>query len=201
MKYAILLLLTTIISFSTFSVSAQDYYSVGAGASFWNQTHNSDELEGGSEPGPMVFGTIGREYGSSYRLELDLQYSRNQVHGINDPDNGFKSTGDGNVIDGVGLFMNGAYDFRPGKNFRPYVIAGAGVMYLKVSESGNADTPLDDDSFTYGAQVGFGARFDVTKSIRVDLGARQIFAASTKLDGLNSEYDTTTFTLAAVMKF
>ena len=199
-KYTILLTLVPALSLTTPAI-AEDYVSAGAGASFWNQTHNSDELEGGSEAGYMVGVALGREYGDSYRAEFELSYRRNNVHGINDPDNGLKSTGDGNIIEGIGLFLNAAYDFRPSKSARPYVMAGPGVMYLKVSDDDGAKHPLDDNATTFAFQFGFGVRFYLFDDLRADIGARKMFTSTTDIEDLNANYDTTTFTAAVVMKF
>ena len=68
---------------------------------------------------------------------------------MNDPDNGKKSSGDGNILQGAALFLNVAYDFRAGKSIRPYIMAGPGVIYLKVSEDDDPVTSLDDSSTTY----------------------------------------------------
>lgn len=180
---------------------AQDYIALGGGASFWNQTHNSDELEGGSEAGYLVSLAWGREYENSYRAELEFSFRQNNVHGINDPDNGKKSTGDGNILQGAALFVNAAYDFRAGKSIRPYIMAGPGVIYLKVSDDDDPETPLDDSSTTYAFQIGLGARFDVTENLRGDIGIGQMITATTDLENLHTNYDTTTITAALIMAF
>ena len=180
---------------------AQDYIALGGGASFWNQTHNSDELEGGSEAGYLVSLAWGREYENLYRAELEFSFRQNNVHGINDPDNGKKATGDGNILQGAALFVNAAYDFRAGKSIRPYIMAGPGVIYLKVSDDDDPETPLDDSSTTYAFQIGLGARFDVTENLRGDIGIGQMITATTDLENLHTNYDTTTVTAALIMAF
>ena len=199
--YATSLILAFPLSLITLPAEAEDYVAIAGGASFWNQTHNSDELEGGSEPGYMVNLALGREYGNSYRAELELSFRHNNVHGINDPDNGNKSSGDGNIIEGTGLFINGAYDFRPGKSIRPYIMAGPGVMHLKVSDDDGAKYPLDDNSTIFGFQAGFGARLNFTENLRGDIGVRQMYTDTTDLENLHTNYDTTTFTAAVGMNF
>ena len=196
-----LLILVPALCCITLPAVAEDYISFGGGASFWNQTHNSDELEGGSEPGYLANIALGREYENSYRAEFELSFRQNNVHGINDPDNGKKSSGDGNILQGAALFLNVAYDFRAGKSIRPYIMAGPGVIYLKVSEDDDPVTSLDDSSTTYAFQVGFGARFKFTENIRGDIGVGQMITATTDLEDLHTQYDTTTVTVAVVMKF
>ena len=195
------LVIVIMLCLTTVPAVAQDYIALGGGASFWNQTHNSDELEGGSEAGYLVSLAWGREYENSYRAELEFSFRQNNVHGINDPDNGKKSTGDGNILQGAALFVNAAYDFRAGKSIRPYIMAGPGVIYLKVSDDDDPETPLDDSSTTYAFQIGLGARFDVTENLRGDIGIGQMITATTDLENLHANYDTTTITAALIMAF
>ena len=179
----------------------EDYVALGGGASFWNQTHNSDELEGGSEPGYLVSLALGREYENAYRAEIELSFRQNNVHGINDPDNRKKSSGDGNILQGTALFVNVAYDFRAGKSIRPYIMAGPGVIYLKVSDDDDPEIPLNDSATTYAFQIGFGARFNVTDEVKGDIGIGQMMTATTDLQDLHTNYDTTTITAAVIMTF
>ena len=195
------LVIVIILCLTTVPAVAQDYIALGGGASFWNQTHNSDELEGGSEAGYLVSLAWGREYENLYRAELEFSFRQNNVHGINDPDNGKKATGDGNILQGAALFVNAAYDFRAGKSIRPYIMAGPGVIYLKVSDDDDPETPLDDSSTTYAFQIGLGARFDVTENLRGDIGIGQMITATTDLENLHTNYDTTTVTAALIMAF
>lgn len=177
----------------------ENYSILGGGANFWWNTHNTDELEGGSEPGYLAYFAIGRAYDKGYRAEIELSYRRNNVHGINDPDNDFKSTGDGNIISGIGLFVNIAYDFSAGNYFTPYLMAGPGMLYLSAKDDDGAENPLNDETMTYGLQVGGGLRFLIKDNVLGGIGLRHMFTLSTDLDGLNTEYDTTALVISLVM--
>ena len=71
-----LLILVPALCCITLPAVAEDYISFGGGASFWNQAHNSDELEGGSEPGYLANIALGREYETHIAQNLNFRSDR-----------------------------------------------------------------------------------------------------------------------------
>ncbi len=195
-----LLLAVTLMAFGS-QVFAEKQISAGAGANLWAKTSNEDELEAGSEPGVLMYVAAGQLMEQGYRAELELSYRRNNVHGINDPANGLVSSGDGNVITGLGAFINLSYDLTSTRFFKPYVMSGVGLLHLTVEEDNGAETPLDDSAMTYGLQVGAGVRFKLRDHLRGNIGFRHMFTGATELDGLKTEFDTSTITFSLVRDF
>jgi len=174
---------------------------MGIGANFWNKQSNTDELESGSEPGYFLYAALIHEYNSQFRSEAELLYRRDKIHGINNPDEGKKSTGDGNVLTGTGLFANGSYELYSRRGFRPYVMAGIGVLTLAVDDKNNAENPLNDDGITYGIQIGMGARYKLGDAVNLSLNARYLKSKPVTLDGLKTEYDTSSLAFAVEYRF
>lgn len=178
-----------------------DYVSMGLGADFWDKQSNTDELESGSEPGYFGSIALGREINNGFRFEGELSYRRSKVHGINHPDQGLKSSGDGNVLAGIGLFVNGSYEFYRSSMFRPYAMAGIGALQLEVFDDGGANNPINDDKFTYGIQVGAGARYKLNDAIDLSFNARYLKSDSVKLQGLKTEFDTFSLVIGMDYRF
>jgi opacity protein-like surface antigen len=196
-----LTLSTSMVAVSPALAEGSNYYSFGAGANFWNKQSNTDELESGGEAGYFAYASLIHEYNSQFRSEVELLYRRDKVHGINNPDEGFKSTGDGNILSSVGIFANASYELYPGSRFRPYVMVGIGVLSLTVDDKDNADNPLDDNGWTYGIQAGGGVRYQWSETITLSVNGRYLTSNPIDLDGLETEYDTTSFAFAMEFLF
>ena len=75
-----------------------------------------------------------------------------------------------------GVFLNGYWDSPLGepKNIKPYIGAGIGYSWLKVTED---LTPLGDGKYSikdkdWGWNVGFGVGYEITNNIDLTLGYR-----------------------------
>ncbi len=198
-----LLVSTTVIMLTgSFALAAEEnYVSIGVGANSWEKTSNSDELESGSELGYIGYLSLGHVYGNQFRSEVELSYRHDDIHGINHPDEGLKSTGDGNVLTAVSVFANGEYELHHGSMLRPYIMGGIGVLRLSVSDEDNAENPLNDDTETFGIQFGLGARIELTEALDGQLRATYLWSDSVKLDGLKTEYETMSVTLGLNYRF
>ena len=77
------------------------------------------------------------------------------------------------------LLGNAWLDFDTGSQFTPYVGGGIGVAWVMPNISlneGSGNDPFeyswDAGSLAPAAQIGFGARYDVTDTMKLDLGYR-----------------------------
>jgi opacity protein-like surface antigen len=198
------LIISTTIALLTgsFGLAAEEnYVSIGAGANSWSKTSNMEEIESGSELGYIVFLSLVHDYGNQFRSEVELSYRYDDIHGINYPDEGIKSTGDGNALTTVSIFANGEYEFHHGSMLRPFIMGGIGVLRLSANDKKNAENPLNDDTETFGAQLGLGARIELTNTLDVQFRATYLWSDSVKLNGLKTRYETMSATLGLNYRF
>ena len=88
------------------------------------------------------------------------------------------------------LMANFFYDFRNDSDFTPYVMAGAGVAFIRSEveyrgEFGNRDIHMSDsDNFTnFAWNIGAGVAYNVNENIAVDLGYRYLNLGSVSSSG------------------
>ena len=88
----------------------------------------------------------------------------------------------------MGLSFNGYYDFHNSSAFTPYIMGGVGVNRGKMELKFAGNNGTEDKSFTIKSgnktgilyQVGFGANYEVSKDVLIDVGY--------KLQGHSSKY-------------
>lgn len=155
------------------------YVSVHGGASVWDCTSNSCEIEIRKPGGYRVQAALGRRLTDAWSAEAELSWQSHDIHGIN-PGDGRTFSGDGNTLRTVSLMGNALYDLGALGRMQPYVMAGAGVARQMVD--GGGVRPLDGDVWTLAGQAGLGARYPLTDAFSLD--ARYVYwrALSSEID-------------------
>lgn len=125
---------------------------------------------------------VGTNVTSNLRGELELSFTH---HGVDDDDFAPVWDCDPGTCDARGsmstiyLLGNAWFDFDMGSGFTPYVGGGVGAAWVIPNISlyeGQGYDPFeyswDEGSLAPAAQLGFGLRYDVTDSMKLDLGYR-----------------------------
>ena len=203
------ILLTTatvaLLSTSAFAMEAGKMYFRGdAGYQFSNLKNNllgdtdSKKLKGFS-------GDIGFGYAlsDSFRTDVTLNFSQGKGKQKADklPTGGisYKIKNDTKALDAeagtvtateknMGLLFNGYYDFHNSSAFTPYIMGGVGVNRGKMELKFAGKQGNENKDFTIKSgnktgilyQVGFGANYEVSKDVLIDVGY--------KLQGHTSKY-------------
>jgi opacity protein-like surface antigen len=119
--------------------------------------------------------TLGYEFASGLRTELEAGYRRNELEIIEFSDaRGVVNTGLGDTVDTVSLMANAIYQFDLGIPLRPYVGIGLGMARvdyeLTVGATGAALLDDRESAFAYQALVGVGVplgrRFQLSADYR-----------------------------------
>ena len=146
-------------------------------------------------------GAIGHTWGP-FRLEGELSYRKNDLDKITIDSIGAAGLLVTNVgtfdLDGdtssFGFMANGYYDFNPGGNWVPFVMAGLGGarLNLDVTSIGGAATTYDESDTVFAYQIGAGLGNEIQPGVIATLSYR--FFGTTDptfddgVDKIDSEY-------------
>ncbi len=179
------------------ALAANDAIGLKVGMTWWNDTSNSDELEASSANGYLGGISYDRTYDlseetllSNIRLELELTYTIEEIHGAN-PDGrrspNTRDFGNGDEYLHVGSLMANVWPtiwetqyLDLDLNLELYGGGGLGGTLLHT---------LDDTAVTPSWQVGAGVLIGLDENWSVDVGYRYLSIWPTKIDGLEAEYD------------
>jgi outer membrane immunogenic protein len=119
------------------------------------------------------------------RLELELGYRKNDIDKIKI--NGFGSDNADGDFSSISLMGNLLYDFSMQSGFTPYIGLGAGVANVKVDSD---DANSENDTVAAGQFI-FGASYDASESLKVDIQYRYFATDNPEFDdGVDAEYRT-----------
>lgn len=131
-------------------------------------------VEAEFDPGYVGAAAIGTTFGS-WRAEGEVSYRDADVDDVSGAVNG---SGD---VSGLGLMVNGFYDFNTGSNWTPYVGAGFGPMRLDVDGAAPiGGSQIDDDDWVLAGQAIGGVGYKFTN--RLGMFADYRFLATTDAD-------------------
>ena len=179
------------------------YVSVFGGAAFLS--HNPHINSTGANtydllinnPGYIIGGTVGVDWGNQLRTELELSHARwgsDRYHVYCDCD--------GSIYDGTSsvsatyLLGNAWYDLNHGARVTPYVGGGLGIGWANV-HAGIDGGPVDFNATGLAFQVGAGIRFNVSDRVAIDAGYRFKDIVGLNYSSNVSEYTLTDTSLAS----
>lgn len=173
------IIITAVATIATAPAWGQTYVSVHGGASVWDCTSNSCEIEANRPGGYRVQVALGRHVTDRWAVEVEASWQRHDIHGIN-PGDGRTLSGDGNELHAGSLMGNALLSLPEISVIEPYVMAGAGITRRSID--GGGKRPLDGDAWTVSGQIGAGARYALTDALSLD--ARYVYwrALGTDID-------------------
>jgi len=115
--------------------------------------------------GPTFGLGLGYSFQNGFRTDLTLDYSQADIDSIN----GDSSDGE---IEGIGLMVNGWYDFNRDGTWHPYVGGGVGAVQVDLQDIDVGDVRVSDDDTVFAFQAGAGVSVDVAERWALDLGYR-----------------------------
>ncbi|MEE9316680.1 MAG: outer membrane beta-barrel protein [Rhodospirillales bacterium] len=190
------------------AANAQWYFSGNAGVTSLEDASVTDTFTGGNITGEVEFdngfglsGAVGHTWGP-IRLEGELSYRQNDLDQIDVQTlniagvvfTGLGTASLGGDTSSFGFMANGYYDFNPGGNWVPFVMAGIGGANLNIditSVAGAAVT-YDESDTVLAYQVGAGLGYNIQPGTMVTLSYR-FFGTSDPtfddgVDKIESEY-------------
>lgn len=156
--------------------AAEVYIAAGGGFSWCPETHNDDELECGSERGPVGEVAGGLQF-PNWRIEIGLQYSEANIHGANGNGCNQRSCSadnmDENVLRGIALMASAWRHLRIVGPLEAYAGVGIGGAYLSA---------LGDSAVAPTGQLGAGL-IACSRRLCGDLGYRYVRSLDVDLAG------------------
>ena len=192
MRTRTLLLALTGLSITTAAQADESrkwYVSGAVGVSF---TQDADFVDTASTGDFEIDETVnvavaaGRQITDNIRAELELSYRDADIDTFNVVGTGSASV-DGD-LQSTALLVNGYYDFRAGKKFRPYLSAGAGIVHHDGEVSGGGVTLSDNDT-VFAYQLGAGASYAIADNTSLFGGYRYLGSSDPEFDTLEAEYN------------
>lgn len=170
------------------SANAQWYVSGNAGVSSLKDASITDTFTGGNIIGEIDFdsgfglsGAVGHSWGP-FRLEGELSYRQNDldqidVQTLNIAGVVFTGLGTANLggdTSSFGFMANGYYDFNPGGNWVPFVMAGLGGANLNIDITSVAGVAVtyDESDTVLAYQTGFGLGYKIPPDTMITLSYR-----------------------------
>jgi opacity protein-like surface antigen len=125
--------------------------------------------------------TAGYRLNDSWRVEGEVLYRRNDLKDLTLDGVGVSTGGD---FASLSLGLSALYDFRPFDNERLRTYVGAGVVFAQEIdidfEVNGEETSFETDDI--GFQVQFGARYDLSESMFLDVGVRYLTISGVTLE-------------------
>ena len=129
---------------------------------------------------------VGYHVTPNMRAEFELSYRDADFDA--DIDQFPTITGSGSLKTWTGL-INGYYDFREGKNLRPYVSAGIGFARHEADLSlANIDLGSETDT-VFAYQLGTGLSYDIGERTALFTGYRYLGSSDPEYDTFETEYN------------
>jgi len=165
------------------SVHAGPYVQGWAGASFWRDCSNSDEVEASCEAEPTGGVAAGYQW-YWVAVEAEVSGRRATTHNVKDTSGLPPEAGGIGRGDEQGYVLTGMVNVWPviqlAANWQLYGGGGVGLGYARLA--GESDTAL-------AWQVGGGIQYALTEALSVDMGYRYLVVEDTEHQGLTAEYD------------
>ncbi len=161
---------------------SQDYVEGMAGASFWNDTSNSDGVESDVTPGVVGLAALGWDL-DYLSVDIAAGLWREELHGRND--GASNKTADGRQAY-FGAVMPGLWFKQDVGRWRLYAGGGGG---LGVAHA------FGDTQATYAYQAGGGVVLDLSEDWAAHLAYRYVGFGETEHDDRDASFDTHTVLL------
>ena len=163
------------------ATAASCYLGLTVGWMDSNNTDNNNKIEAADDNQPTA-GIIAGVGFHRVRLETELRWQRQELHGYNPSGLGPGESANGNV-DTVALLGN--VRLQPDWRFSPYILGGAGPAYQKRDgHSSITNTDLDREGIFFAWQAGIGLSMQFTRTLEVDLGYRHFETEDKEQQGL-----------------
>ena len=146
------------------------------------------------DPGFVLGGAIGYDFGNNVRLEGEIAYRSNDVDGV---------VGGSWNFSGLSFMGNGYYDINLNSPLKPYLGGGVGfALFRSEIEVFGATSGDDDTLLAYQLMAGLG--YDINPKATITLGYRYFATAEDptfSVQGFESEYSSHEFLLGARFRF
>ncbi len=177
---------------------AYPYWSINSGLSFSADTTMQDDYGDSSTidyaSGYMFSTAVGAALPSGLRLEGELALRGNEIDTISYGGSTYEGAGDATIFT---TMMNLYYDLYTGASFTPYVGGGVGLGIATI----DADYGGSSSSTSMAYQAGFGARFDLTRSVALDVGYRFFGLTESDYDGIDGDYQSHNLQVGVSFKY
>jgi opacity protein-like surface antigen len=144
-------------------------------STFTGPSSGSDDLLV-NNPGYIIGGAFGVDWGNSIRTEIELSHARwgaDKFHYYETFDGGLSGTGNTNgSVSATYLLGNAWVDLSHGSQITPYVGGGLGVGWANVSMFPGVSSQVEFSSSGFAFQLGAGVRFNVNDNLSIDAGYR-----------------------------
>ncbi|MDD9858878.1 MAG: outer membrane beta-barrel protein [Nitrospira sp.] len=140
------------------------------------------------DPGPVVMGAVGYAFPNGVRLEGEVSYRSNEYGELSGGVLGLFSVDIEGDFSQVGLMGNVGYDFDPHAPLNPFVMAGAGVSFLELSDLtvGRLTVRFRDGTKTVAAfQAGAGIQYAINDDFTASVSYR-FFGTTQPYSGFNN---------------
>lgn len=144
-----------------------------------------------ADSGYAFGGALGRQFGSGFRAELEVNYRQNDLDDLSIAAFGLAATGklDGDVSTLAGM-ANLLYDIQLGTRITPYIGGGLGLASVNVDidSVGGTTTAFDDSEIVFAWQGMAGLRFRLTDRISIRGGYRLFSTSDPEFGTTEGEY-------------
>lgn len=173
------IVLCVLISASVVVANEGAYFNLAGGFGGWGADYEETTSLGtatlDSDPGPVVMGAVGYAFPNGVRLEGEMSYRSNEYGEFSGGPLGSFSVDIEGDFSQVGLMGNVGYDFNPHSALNPFVMAGAGVSFLELSDLtvGRLTLRPRDSTKTVAAfQAGTGIQYAINDDFTASVSYR-----------------------------
>lgn len=132
---------------------------------------------------------FGYYFTNNLRAEFEVSHRNNDLSKVKALGASYNLSGE---LETWGFLVNGYYDFLPENTLNPYLTAGMGLLHHNGklnSISGISLGGVDGSDSTFGYQLGAGASFAASDSIKIDAGYRYLGSSDIKIKSTEAEYN------------
>lgn len=122
-----------------------------------------------NNPGYIIGGAVGVDWGNQLRTELELSYSRWTSDKAYYSSTNHTAKSD---VTATYLIGNAWYDIKNGSMITPYIGGGVGVGWTNINAFQGTGLAAQFNSSGLAFQLGAGLRFNVSENVAIDAGYR-----------------------------